>query len=91
MYVDISCCVPYRYKFGHILMPWASRWSHSHHLKSFDHSRQARGRGSFFHSQGLGRQVILPLRRRPRKNELHSPLPLRALMLAAGACEIQKL
>ncbi|KAF9510588.1 hypothetical protein BS47DRAFT_1347688 [Hydnum rufescens UP504] len=69
MYVDISCCVPYCYKFGHILMPWVSSLS-AILAKHVD--------------VGLGRQVILPLRRRPRKNELHSPLPLRALMLAAG-------
>ncbi|KAF9510598.1 hypothetical protein BS47DRAFT_1347710 [Hydnum rufescens UP504] len=80
MYVDAPCCVPYRCKFGHIFMPWALRRSHGHHLKSSDTILAKHVDVIPFFILRTGR-VILPLRRPPRKNELHSPLPLRALML----------
>ncbi|KAF9506154.1 hypothetical protein BS47DRAFT_1353216 [Hydnum rufescens UP504] len=52
MYVHTSCCVPYRCKSGHIFMPRASRWSHSHHFKSSDTTLTKHNDGEhscFFH------------------------------------------
>ncbi|KAF9506150.1 hypothetical protein BS47DRAFT_1353192 [Hydnum rufescens UP504] len=52
MHMHTSCGMPYRFKFGHIFMPWASRWFHSHHLKSSPTilTKHNDGEGSsFFH------------------------------------------
>ncbi|KAF9517316.1 hypothetical protein BS47DRAFT_1339499 [Hydnum rufescens UP504] len=57
IYVDASCCVPYRYY---------------HHLQSFD--------TILAKHVDVGGKSSWPLRRWPRKNELRSPLLLRALI-----------